>query len=198
VVAELGPIDILVNNAAAIFTGPFDQQTTKRIRLAVDVNVLAPWRFMAACVPAMREAGRGWIVNISSKVAAPPTGPPFAPGQLGGGALYGGSKAMLERLTVGAAADLWGTGIAVNAVAPQAAVRTEGAVAVVDLSHDRVEPVETMAEAVLALATAPSVLTGRVTASLDLLRELGRPVHGLDGRTLVAGWQPADLHDRGM
>ena len=105
---------------------------------------------------------------------------------------------MLERLTVGAAADLWGTGIAVNAVAPQAAVRTEGATAVVDITHDRVEPVETMAEAVLALATAdPAVVTGRLLASLDLLRELRRPVHGLDGRTLVPGWQPTDLETRG-
>lgn len=195
---RLGPVDILVNNAAAIFTGSFDEQTPKRIRLAVEVNVVAPWRLMAACVPGMRDRGAGWIVNVSSKVAASPPGPPFLRGQLGGGALYGGSKAMLERLTVGAAADLWGSGVAVNAVAPQAAVRTEGALAVVAMDHDRVEPVETMAEAVLALATAdPEHCTGRVTASLELLQELRRPVLGLDGRTLVPGWQPADLDERG-
>jgi NAD(P)-dependent dehydrogenase (short-subunit alcohol dehydrogenase family) len=196
VAEQLGPVTILVNNAAAIFTGSFDEQTVKRIRLSLDVNVLAPWGLMAACLPAMRTEGAGWIVNVSSKVAAPPAGPPFVRGQLGGGALYGGSKAMLERLTVGAAADLWGTGIAVNAVAPHAAVRTEGATAVVDLSPDHVEPVETMAEAVLALATAdPDRLTGTVSSSLDLLRSLRRPVHTLDGRTLVPGWQPADLQD---
>jgi NAD(P)-dependent dehydrogenase (short-subunit alcohol dehydrogenase family) len=196
---RLGAVDILVNNAAAIFTGSFDDQTPRRIRLALEVNVVAPWRLMAACTPAMRARGQGWIVNISSKVATPPPGPPFVRGQLGGGALYGGSKAMLERLTVGAAADLWDTGVAVNAVAPQAAVRTEGALTVVAMDHDRVEPVETMAEAVLALATAdPHRVTGRVTASLDLLRELRRPVFGLDGRTLLPGWQPADLDERGM
>lgn len=196
--ARLGPLDILVNNAAAMFTGPFDEQTPKRIRLAVEVNVVAPWRLMAACASGMRARGRGWIVNISTKVAAPPAGPPFAASQIGGGALYGGSKAMLERLTVGAAADLWGSGVAVNAVCPEAAVCTDGATAFVEITHDRVEPVETMAEAVLALATSdPEGCTGRVTTSLDLLRELRRPVFGLDGRTLMAGWQPADLDDRG-
>jgi citronellol/citronellal dehydrogenase len=190
----LGPVDILVNGAAAIFAGSFDDLSPKRMGVAVQVNVWSPWALMAAVAPAMRSRGRGWIVNLTSVAARSPHGPPFTTGHLGGSAVYGGTKALLDRMTVGAAADLWGSGVAVNAVAPRAAVRTEGAGAVVDLPEDRIEPVEVLVEAVLALATAePTTLTGRVTTSTALLRELDRPVHDLDGRELVAGWQPADL-----
>jgi hypothetical protein len=56
------------------------------------------------------------------------------------------------------------------------------------------EPLETMAEAALALVTGdPEQLTARLAFSLQLLVELQRPVHDLAGRDLVPGWQPADL-----
>ena len=56
------------------------------------------------------------------------------------------------------------------------------------------EPLDTMAEAALALCTGdPSVLTGRIAFSLQLLAELQRPVHDLLGEELVDGWQPGDL-----
>jgi hypothetical protein len=44
-----------------------------------------------------------------------------------------------------------------------------------------VEPVEAMAEAALVLATCDAKDTGRITYSLDLLRELGREIRTLDG-----------------
>jgi hypothetical protein len=56
------------------------------------------------------------------------------------------------------------------------------------------EPLETMAEAALALITGDAhVLTGRIAFSLQLLLELKRPVYDLHGRDLVEGWQPFDL-----
>jgi hypothetical protein len=56
------------------------------------------------------------------------------------------------------------------------------------------EPLETMAEAAVALCTGDAgVLTGRIAYSLQLLLELRRPVHDLQGRDLVPGWQPDDL-----
>jgi hypothetical protein len=51
-----------------------------------------------------------------------------------------------------------------------------------------------MAEAALALSTCdPSVLTGRIARSLELLVELDRPVRTLDGTELIDGWQPREL-----
>jgi hypothetical protein len=56
------------------------------------------------------------------------------------------------------------------------------------------EPLETMAEAALALCTGdPDVLTGRIAYSLQLLVELQRPVLDLHGEQLVDGWQPQDI-----
>ena len=191
------PVDVLVNNAAAAFHIPFPDVTERRARVAFEVNVWSPWALMRACLPGMEEQGRGWIVNVSTQAADPPPGPPFSPdeisGGIGGSVSYGGSKAMLERVTVGAAVDLVGRGISINALRPTAGVRTEGADRLTDWTGVLAEPLESMTEAVLALATCDESCSGRVVDSLRLLAELGRPVRDLEGRELVAGWQPSDI-----
>ena len=192
---ELGPVDILVNNAAANGYRPFTEWTSRQLEIAQQVNVWAPWRLMADVAPSMIERGEGWIVNLTSFAAELPPGPPFPtnlPTQQGSG--YGASKAALNRLTVSVAAELYDDGVAVNALAPQSAIATPHLVARGDVDPSHFEPLETMAEAALALATAdPSVLTGRITRSLELLVELDRPVRSLHGTELLPGWQPPDL-----
>jgi NAD(P)-dependent dehydrogenase (short-subunit alcohol dehydrogenase family) len=143
----------------------------------------------------MRERRRGWIVNITSFAAELPPGPPFPTNLVAlQGSGYGVSKAALNRLTVSVAAELFADGVAVNALAPQSAIATPHLVAQGQLDADHFEPLETMAEAVLALSTGdPAVLTGRVARSLELLVELDRPVRTLDGTDLLEGWQPAQL-----
>jgi NAD(P)-dependent dehydrogenase (short-subunit alcohol dehydrogenase family) len=98
-------------------------------------------------------------------------------------ALYGASKAALNRITIGLAAELAGTGVRVNAVEPRAAVLTEGAAALVgdSLDPEMIESLEAMTEAVVALGGCPAALTGRVCVSLDLIDELGLTVRELDG-----------------
>jgi hypothetical protein len=137
----------------------------------------------------MRKKGRGWILNISSATAEPPEGPPYIAWQAKGGSqLYAASKAGLNRLTQGLAAELWADGIAVNTLAPVQAVITPGVTLVgADkwIEPSMIEPVEAMAEAALALCSCdPEKLTGRVTYSLHLLRELGREIRTLDGSGL--------------
>jgi NAD(P)-dependent dehydrogenase (short-subunit alcohol dehydrogenase family) len=184
---ELGPIDILVNNAAAAFYMPFDDVPEKRFRVAMEVNVRAPWDLCQRVLPDMKRRGRGWIVNISSASARHPAGPPYDEfHRVGGSVLYAATKAALDRMSTGLAAELLATGIAVNALSPVAAVLTPGAQA-----HDVVpeeflrtaEPIELMAEATLALCEPREpMLTGRVAYTKPLLAELGRRVKTLDGR----------------
>lgn len=179
-----GPIDILVNNAAAAIYQPLAAFPLKRRRIVFEANVHAPLDLAQAVVPDMEAGGEGWIVNVSSRVAQPWPGPPFELGANGTSiALYGASKAALNRETNGLAAELYGTGIRVNTVEPRAAVLTEGADALVGttLPPDKIESLEEMVEAVMALCDCPREVTGRAAVSLDLIAEWNLTVHALDG-----------------
>jgi len=182
----LGPVEILVNNAAQGPYRPFEKFSERDFRRTFDANVRAPLELARLVVPEMRAKRRGWIVNISSATAQLPQGPPFRDFERTAGAhLYAASKAALDRLTLGLAAELQGSGIAVNTLAPVAAVITAAVAAVgADqwIEPSMVEPIEAMAEAALALACCdPEKCTGRVTYSLRLLEELGREIRSLDG-----------------
>ena len=196
-----GPVDVLVNNAAAGNYRPFDQFARRDLEISQEVNVFGPWDLMQAALPSMRDRSEGWILNMTTAVAELPQGPPFPnSGPARAGTLYGGTKAMLNRVTVGVAAEVEGQGIAVNALTPQAAILTpqlEPAREQGLIHEDLFEPLETMVEAAMALCTAdPARLHARIGYSLDLLLELERPVYGLDGLGLMEGWQPADLPAR--
>ena len=179
--AELGgPLDILVNNAAAAMYAPVASMPLNRRRILFEVNALAPLDRAQAVVPEMVARGEGWIVNLTSAAARPGTSPTMA--------LYGASKAALNRITTGLAAELAGTGVRVNAIEPRAAVLTEGAAALVgdSLTEDLIESLEAMTEATVALCCCPTELSGRVCVSLDLVAELGLTVYDLDGNQPAA------------
>jgi NAD(P)-dependent dehydrogenase (short-subunit alcohol dehydrogenase family) len=182
-----GPIDILVNNAAAAMYAPVLDFPLKRRRILFEANVFAPIDLAADAAPSMVEAGSGWIVNLSSGASRRSEGPPFELGQQGTTiATYGASKAALNRLTNALAAELSGTGVRANTIEPRAAVMSEGAAALVGetLRADQVESMEQMVEAIVALCDCPPDITGRSFISLDLLEAWGVEVRGLDGRPL--------------
>ena len=168
---ELGPIDVLVNNAAACFYLSIDETSERRLRVAYEVNVITPYLLIKAVVPGMRDRGTGWIVNITSAIVD--TDLLDSP-QQARSSTYAPSKAALDRLTISFSTELRATGIAVNALAPERAVATEGATAVMDLPPEWCEPVETMADAALALATCdPEQENGLVVRSGPYLRARG-------------------------
>ncbi len=118
-VERFGGIDILVNNAAlygGMTGGRFEKIDPAEWDLAMGVNVKGIWQCCKAAVPAMRRAGGGSIVNISSVAAL--YGTPYA-------LHYTTSKAAVIGLTRGLARELGPDGIRVNSIAPSA-VLTEG------------------------------------------------------------------------
>ena len=153
---------------------------------------------MRAVLPGMRARGSGWIINVSSASAKPPTGPPFPPtAPSATGTIYGGTKAFLDRWTASLAAEVVTDDIAVNTLAPQAAAATEVLVEYSDIPPELYEPLETMAEAALVLATADATrMTGRIAYSLELLAELDRPTFDLKGVDPLDDWAPARLQER--
>jgi citronellol/citronellal dehydrogenase len=179
----LGPVDILVNNAAVTYFLPADTFPEKRFRLMVEVQVWAALELAQLVIPSMRAAGAGWILNISSRAAVNPEGPPFEPFVAkSGSSVYGLCKAALERLSLGMAAELHRDRIAVNTLAPWDNVATPGA-GVHDLVENfPLEPEELIAEAALQLCTGdPERLTGRIAYSQSLLAELGVQPRSLSG-----------------
>jgi NAD(P)-dependent dehydrogenase (short-subunit alcohol dehydrogenase family) len=107
--AEFGRIDIVVNNAAVIATGPLDSITRASFEHHYAVNVAGPMFLVAAALPELRKAEHPAVVNVSSSV-----GSIVKPGTM----LYGSSKAALEYLTRAWAYELAVDGIRVNCIAP--------------------------------------------------------------------------------
>ena len=183
-----GPFDILVNNAAAAIYQPLADFPLRRRQITFEVNVHAPLDLMQQVLPGMRARGAGWIVNLSSATARHTPGPPFQLNPPGTDmAVYGASKAALNRLSNGVAADTHGSGIRVNTIEPRAAVLSEGASALVGetLRPDQIESLEQMVEAAVSLCDCAADVTGKVCVSLDLLEQGGIEVRGLDGRPLA-------------
>jgi citronellol/citronellal dehydrogenase len=172
----LGPVDTLVNNAGVNFYGPALDVAERRYALMFQIMVHATFRLCQLAVPGMVERGRGWVVNITSKQARHPQGPPYPDWSRDGCVPYGMCKAAIDRLTTGLAAELEGTGVGVAALGTWGLVVTPGVAVVSPHTPDNtpVEPDGAMADAALSLCTRePAAMTGRIGYSMDLL---GRPM----------------------
>jgi NAD(P)-dependent dehydrogenase (short-subunit alcohol dehydrogenase family) len=120
----------------------------------------------------MYARGEGWILNISSRAAEHPPGPPYEPIFDTGWTGYGACKAALERMTTALAAEGLKRGVRANTLAPLDNVATPGA-GVHNLVEGFVlEDPAIIAEAALALVEGD--LTGRIALSQPLLAELDR------------------------
>jgi len=89
-VAAAGAVDVLVNNAGWETAGPVEKSDLDEVRAMFETNLLGAARMIQAVLPAMREQGRGTIVNVSS-VAGVVAGP------LNG--FYAASKHALEAMS---------------------------------------------------------------------------------------------------
>lgn len=171
---ELGGVDILVNNAAILVPGSILDFSERYYDRMFELLVKAPFHLCQLILPNMMTKKSGSIVNISSIAAVHPQ-KPF--NRRYGAAVYGMTKAAIERFTTGLAAEMFTHHISVNSLAPNKVVATPGQMYGRKFTQemiDAAEPVEVMAEAALALVSGdPSVLTGRLAYSQDLLDELG-------------------------
>lgn len=174
VVEAVGAPDILVNNAAVTFLRPLDGFPEKRVKLMLEMHVVGPLHLSQLAIPAMRERGRGWILNLTSVGGDLPGGPPFDEFDSSAGfGVYGTAKAALNRLTKSLAAELYADGIAVNAAAPSNPVATPGA-GTLDLAKTDTEDISLIVETALRLCTGdPATLTGRIAHTQEFLRDIG-------------------------
>jgi NAD(P)-dependent dehydrogenase (short-subunit alcohol dehydrogenase family) len=112
ITALLGPVDILINNAAVVWPlGPTADLDPRTWAAAITMNLIGTVTTTLAVLPAMLERRWGRIVNVTSGVAGHPT-------QMAGGNAYVTSKAALEAHTVNLATELTNTGVSINAYRP--------------------------------------------------------------------------------
>jgi 3-oxoacyl-[acyl-carrier protein] reductase len=102
------PVTRLVNNAGIVKPASVDNSTVEDFTLVMNINVRAALQLSQLCLPAMRAAGWGRIVNISSRVAL---GKELR-------SAYAASKAALLGLSKTMALELGRDGITVNCVGP--------------------------------------------------------------------------------
>ncbi|WP_020102759.1 SDR family NAD(P)-dependent oxidoreductase [Mycobacterium sp. 360MFTsu5.1] len=190
VLQRTGRIDILVNNAGFADYSVVDEMSLETFDRTVDHYLRIPFALTKAVVPHMRIQGGGWIVNIGSVTGMAPARPYRDYNKTAGDVIYASCKAALHRFTQGVAAELLDANIAVNCVGPSTAVRTPGAAALIPESFPT-EPVEYLAETVLAMCHAPvQERTGLVAFSLHYPWSQRLTVHSLDGRTVLAPLEP--------
>ncbi|MEZ5167945.1 MAG: SDR family NAD(P)-dependent oxidoreductase [Acidimicrobiales bacterium] len=108
--AELGPVDVLVNNAGISVGGPIDgEDFDAQWQLALDVLLTPHQRLVRACLDDLKRSGEGRIVNIASTEGL---------GASRGTAPYATAKHGVIGLTRALALALAEWGITVNAICP--------------------------------------------------------------------------------
>jgi 3-oxoacyl-[acyl-carrier protein] reductase len=107
-IARLGEIHVLVNNAGTLYCHPHDAFPAKDALEIITVNLRAPVALIEAVAPQMKKRKSGRIVNVGSVAAF--TGHPDL--------WYGATKAGILNITKSYAGYLGKDGILVNAVAP--------------------------------------------------------------------------------
>jgi hypothetical protein len=113
--ATVGPVDVLVNNAGVMPTGPFLDEDEATSELILAVNVLGPIHGLRVVLPGMIERGHGHVVNVASMLGRT---------ELPGLATYVASKHAIVGLTNAVRTELDGTGVTLTTVLPSV-VNTE-------------------------------------------------------------------------
>lgn len=168
-VTEFGGIDILIANAGVLWLGPIESTPLKRWQLCINVNLTGTFLVTRAVIPHVRARGGGSLVAITTTGVT-----------MDGANAYWVSKAGVERLYLGLAADLKPDNIAVNCLSPSRVVLTEGWLAGVggqQVPPEMVEPPEAMAQAAVLLARQyASGITGTIQRSEELISPKWKPV----------------------
>ncbi len=108
-VESFGKLDVLVNNAGVIRVKNIEDMELEEFQATVNVNLTGQWLGIKSVIPAMKEAGGGSIINVSSTEG-------FVSGA--GFSAYSAGKFGIRGVTKSAARELGPYGIRVNSIHP--------------------------------------------------------------------------------
>jgi NAD(P)-dependent dehydrogenase (short-subunit alcohol dehydrogenase family) len=195
---ELGPLDVLINNAGIMPVVAFEDETPETTARQVAINFLAPLHGTREGIRRMKPRGRGHIINIASMAGVVPTP---------GATTYCATKHAVVGLTESVYWELRGTGVDISYVLP-ALVKTELAVGVKQTRASKAIEPEVVATEIVAALKKPKVAIfapkemGAITKVSGLLpRKIGEKIMTATGSDhlladAVASGQRADYEAR--
>jgi NAD(P)-dependent dehydrogenase (short-subunit alcohol dehydrogenase family) len=173
--AELGPVDVLVNNAGISSSAPTAKTSLADWRSQFEVNATGAFLCTREVLPGMRSRDRGRIVTVAS--TAGHVGYRYTTG-------YTASKHAAVGLMRAVAAEITGTGVTANAVCP-AFVRTDMTADSVARIRERTGRDEADAEAALAAASPLGRLLEPAEVAFAVAFFAAEEAAAINGQTLV-------------
>ncbi|QCO67130.1 NAD(P)-dependent oxidoreductase [Luteimonas yindakuii] len=166
-VDAFGGIDILVNNASAIWLRGTLDTPMKRFDLMQQVNARGSFLCAQACLPHLLEAPNPHILTL-----APP--PSLDPKWWGPHTGYTLAKMGMSFVTLGLAAEFGPRGVAVNALWPRTIIATDALNMIPDVDSAGARTPAIMADAAHAVLTRPAAgFSGRFLIDDEVLRDAG-------------------------
>jgi citronellol/citronellal dehydrogenase len=179
-VEHFGRVDVLVNNAGALWWRPLVETTPKRFDLVMEVNARAAFFACQAVIPHMARLGRGHIINLS---------PPIDTSVVAGRIAYFISKFGMTLLTHGLAEELRPLNIAVNSLWPVTIIESQASINWGLGTREQWRRPDILVDCVLRLVhKEPAALTGQALLDEDFLRAEG--VTDFDPYACVPGTHP--------
>jgi citronellol/citronellal dehydrogenase len=180
---RFGRIDILINNAGALWWQPLLETPAKRFDLVMSVNARAAFLLSRAVLPSMIERRLGHIINMS-----PPLDLTMVPGRIA----YSISKLGMTLLTHGLAEEVRAHNVAVNSLWPVTVIESQASINFGLGTPEQWRKPDILVDCVLRLVQKdPSAVTGRALLDEDFLREEG--VTDFSGYSCVPGRVPPRL-----
>ena len=178
--ARWSRIDILINNAGALFWQPVLQTPAKRFDLVLAVNARAAFLCCRAVLASMMQNRWGHIINMS-----PPADMSLVPGRVA----YAISKLGMTILTLGLAEEMKPHNIAVNSLWPATIIESQASINWGLGSREQWRKPDILVDCVLRLVTKePAEITGQALLDENFLRREG--VNDFGKYACVPGTQP--------
>ena len=163
-IGELGRVDILINNAGALWWQKVIDTPPKRFDLMMGVNVRAAYLGSYYALPHMIKQRWGHILNMCPGISTAPN-----PGRV----CYMITKMGMARLAIGIAAEHAADGIAANALWPRTIIESQASINWGLSTRDQWRTPEILCDACMAIfAQEPPSYTGRQALDEDVLIEL--------------------------
>jgi citronellol/citronellal dehydrogenase len=180
---HFGRIDILINNAGALWWRPLLETPAKRFDLVMGVNARAAFLLARAVLPAMIERRWGHIINM-----APPLDLTIVPGRIA----YAISKLGMTLLTLGLAEEVKPHHIAVNSLWPATIIESQASINWNLGTREQWRKPDILVDCVLRLVKKePGAITGQALLDEDFLRAEG--VTDFSGYACVPGTSPGRI-----